>query len=221
MDSIINFFSLFVDYVLHMDEKLPELFLTYGSFTFAILFLIIFCETGLVVVPFLPGDSLIFAVGAVAKMAGFDVLFAYGLLLTAAILGNLVNYWIGHTIGQKLLEKDTHRFIKVEYIHRAQAFYEKHGGVAIIISRFMPIIRTFAPFVAGIGKMHFVKFFIYNLIGGFSWVTLLLFTGYFFGSIPIVKANFEYVVFGIIAVSLLPAVIAWVKAKFSKEQEVH
>lgn len=219
MDWIINFIRTFFDYALHIDEKLPVLFDTYGSYAFAIIFLVIFCETGLVVVPFLPGDSLIFAIGAVAKMADLDIFVAYGLLLIAAITGNLVNYCIGHTIGEKIFEKETHRFIKVEYLLKAQAFYEKHGGMAIILSRFMPIIRTFAPFVAGIGKMNFIRFFIYNLIGGFSWVSLLLFSGYFFGTIPFVKSNFEYVVLAIIAISLLPAVIAGLKTKLSKNTE--
>ncbi len=219
MDWIIHFFSVLFDFALHIDEKLPILFDTYGFYAFAIIFLVIFCETGLVVVPFLPGDSLIFAIGAVAKMAGLNIWFSYALLLTAAVTGNLVNYSIGHTIGQKLLEKETHRFIKIEYLNRTQAFYEKHGGTAIVLSRFMPIIRTFAPFVAGIGKMKFINFFVYNLIGGFMWVTFLLFSGYFFGTIPFVKANFEYVVIAIIVISLLPAVIAWLKTKLSKPVE--
>lgn len=217
MDWIINFISTLFDYALHIDEKLPILFSTYGSYAFAIIFLVIFCETGLVVTPFLPGDSLIFAIGAVSKMANLNIVLAYVLLLTAAVTGNLVNFAIGHTIGQKIFEKETHRFIKVEYLIKTQAFYDKHGGIAIILSRFMPIIRTFAPFVAGIGKMNFIKFFIYNLIGGFSWVTLLLFSGYFFGTIPFVKSNFEYVILAILVISLLPAIIAALKAKFSKK----
>jgi membrane-associated protein len=219
MDWIMNFIRTLLDYAIHIDEKLPVLFNNYGSYAFAIIFLVIFCETGLVVTPFLPGDSLIFAIGAVAKMANLNIVLAYLLLITAAVTGNLVNYCIGHTIGQKIFEKETHRFIKVEYLIKTQAFYDKHGGIAIILSRFMPIIRTFAPFVAGIGKMNFLKFFIYNLIGGFSWVTLLLFSGYFFGTIPFVKSNFEYVILAILVISLLPAIIAALRAKFFKKTE--
>jgi membrane-associated protein len=219
MNTLFELLKTLLEYVLHIDEKLPILFSTYGLYTFLIIFLVIFCETGLVVVPFLPGDSLIFAIGAVSKMAGFSILFSYGLLLTAAITGNLVNYAIGRTIGKKLLEKKEHRLIKVEYLIKTQKFYEKHGGSAIIISRFMPIIRTFAPFVAGIGEMNFFKFFIYNLIGGFSWVSLLLFSGYFFGTIPLVKNNFEIVVLAIVVISLTPAVIAWLKTRKSKNAD--
>lgn len=213
---MIHFIQMFAEYVLHIDDKLPILFSTYGTMAFLLLFLVEFCETGLVVVPFLPGDSLIFAVGAVAQIAGYHVLFAYVLLLTAAISGNLVNYFIGLTIGQKIMDKPNHKFIKVDYLYRAQKFYDKYGSIAIILSRFMPIIRTFAPFIAGIGKMKFSKYFIVNLIGSTAWVTILLFTGFFFGNIPIVKNNFEVVILGIIAISLLPIVIAAIKSKMGK-----
>jgi membrane-associated protein len=217
MNSLIHIITVLIDYALHIDEKLPIIFNDYGLYTYLIIFLVIFCETGLVVLPLLPGDSLIFAIGAVAKTATLNIWFVYALLLVAAIGGNLVNYFIGRTIGQKLLEGENHRFIKKEYLEKTQHFYEKHGGSAIIISRFMPIIRTFAPFVAGIGKMNFFRFFIYNLIGGFSWVSLLLFTGYFFGTIPFVKANFELVIVGILVVSLTPAFIAWLKTRSKKK----
>jgi len=217
MDLITHFFSIALDFALHIDQKLPMIFNDYGLFTYLFIFLVIFCETGLVIFPILPGDSLIFAIGAVAKTATLNLWFVYALLLIAAIGGNLVNYSIGRTIGQKLLDKSNHKFIKKEYLEKTQGFYEKHGGVAIILSRFMPIIRTFAPFVAGIGKMNFIKFFIYNLIGGFSWVSLLLFSGYFFGTIPFVQDNFEYVVIGIVLISLTPAVIAWIKTKTKKK----
>lgn len=219
MDFIINIISTLFEYVLHIDEKLPILFDAYGLYTYLFVFLIIFGETGLVVLPFLPGDSLIFAIGAVSKMANINIFIVYVLLLTAAITGNLVNYWIGRTIGQKLLEKSNHKLIKKEYLDKTQVFYEKHGGFAIVLSRFMPIIRTFAPFVAGIGKMKFIKFFIYNLFGGFAWVTLLLFSGYFFGTIDFVKNNFEVVVIAIVLVSLLPAVGAALKSKFSAKKQ--
>jgi len=217
MDLITHFFSIAIDFALHIDQKLPMIFNDYGLFTYLFIFLVIFCETGLVIFPILPGDSLIFAIGAVAKTATLNLWFVYALLLVAAIGGNLVNYAIGRTIGQKLLDKSNNKFIKKEYLIKTQGFYEKHGGVAIILSRFMPIIRTFAPFVAGIGKMNFIKFFIYNLVGGFLWVSLLLFSGYFFGTIPFVQHNFEYVVIGIVLISLTPAVFTWLKSRSKKK----
>ena len=217
MDLITHFFSIAIDFALHIDQKLPMIFNDYGLFTYLFIFLVIFCETGLVIFPILPGDSLIFAIGAVAKTATLNLWFVYALLLVAAIGGNLVNYAIGRTIGQKLLDKSNNKFIKKEYLIKTQGFYEKHGGVAIILSRFMPIIRTFAPFVAGIGKMNFINFFVYNLVGGFLWVSLLLFSGYFFGTIPFVQHNFEYVVIGIVLISLTPAVFTWLKSRSKKK----
>ena len=207
-----------LDIFLHLDKHLASIVGQYGIFTYAILFLIIFMETGFVVTPFLPGDSLLFAVGALAASDVFNIALIYALLLTAAILGDTVNYWIGKVVGTKVFEKD-HRLIKKEYLIKTQKFYEKHGGITIIIARFIPIIRTFAPFVAGVGTMEYRKFISYNIIGAFLWVTLFLLGGFFFGNIPIVKEHFEIVVLGIIIISVLPIVYEYTKKLRSKPKE--
>jgi len=219
MDSIMNFLSAAIDLFLHLNVKLPELLDKYGLLACLLIFLIIFCETGLVVTPFLPGDSLLFAAGAISALPNSPLNFwlAFFLILVAAFTGNTLNYFIGKSIGQKIIDKGKNRIIKKKYIDNAHSFYEKHGGVAVILSRFVPVVRTFAPFVAGIGKMSFSRYSIYNLIGGASWITLFMTVGYFFGNIKFIQDNFELVILGIIFVSILPMIFPWVKSKFKKK----
>ena len=204
--------KLAIDFVLHLDKYLDLIIRATGVWTYAILFVTIFIETGLVVTPFLPGDSLLFATGAFAAKGSLNIYIMWGLLMTAAVLGDTVNYWIGHYIGPKVFEKDT-KLIKREYLERTQKFYEKHGGITIFLARFIPIIRTFAPFVAGVGKMNYSYFITYNVIGGITWVTLFLWIGYFFGGLPFVEENFSLVVIAIILISVIPAFTEWWKAK--------
>jgi len=194
----------FIDIILHIDKYLNQIIVEYGILTYAILFLIIFLETGLVAVPFLPGDSLLFAAGAFAAMGALNPLWLILLLALAAILGDTANYWIGHHAGGRLYTMNM-RYIKKEYLERTQHFYEKHGGRTIIIARFLPIIRTFAPFVAGLGKMSYPRFLSYNVTGGIAWVSLFISIGYYFGNVPLVKQNFSLVIFAIIIISLIPA----------------
>lgn len=202
-----------IDFILHIDRHLVEIIKDYGTWTYLILFLIIFSETGFVVTPFLPGDSLLFVIGALGAKGALDFKLILILLILAALGGNTLNYFIGKMIGHKLLDMRNSRIIKREYLYKTHAFYEKHGGKAIILSRFIPIIRTFAPFVAGLGKMSFLRYSIYNVIGGVSWVLLFMFAGYFFGNIPAVKQNFTYVIFAIVFVSLLPTIIPYIQGK--------
>ena len=202
-----------IDFILHIDRHLVEIIMVYGTWTYFVLFLIIFSETGFVVTPFLPGDSLLFVIGALGASKALNFKLALILLILAAVGGNILNYFIGKMIGHKLLGMKNSRIIKKEYLYKTQAFYKRHGGKAMILSRFLPIIRTFAPFVAGLGKMSFTRFFIYNFIGGVSWVMLFMFTGFFFGNIPAVKQNFTYVIFGIIFISMLPTVIPYIRSK--------
>ncbi|MBI2420069.1 MAG: DedA family protein [Ignavibacteriales bacterium] len=202
-------FSLF-DFIIHIDKHLVDITAQYGVLTYAILFAIIFAETGLVFTPFLPGDSLLFAAGAIAALGSLDVHTLAGLLIAAAIIGDNTNYWIGRYIGPKLCEKYP-RFIKKQYLDKTHAFFEKHGGKTIIIARFMPIIRTFTPFVAGIGKMDYRRFVSYDIAGGILWIASFTYMGYFFGNIPIVKSNFVIVVFTIIFISILPGIIGYLK----------
>jgi len=206
-----------IDFVLHIDQHLIELTQTYGLWIYAILFLIVFCETGLVVTPFLPGDSLLFAAGAVAALGGMNVHIAAALLLAAAVIGDAVNFAIGKYFGEKLFAKPDSRVFKREYLDKTHAFYEKYGGKTIILARFVPIVRTFAPFVAGMGDMHYGRFIRYNIIGALMWVGLLTYAGYFFGELPVVKNNFGLVVIGIIVVSVLPMAVEIAKAKWGKK----
>jgi len=206
-----------IDFILHIDQHLIELAQTYGLWIYAILFLIVFCETGLVVTPFLPGDSLLFAAGAVAALGGMNVHIAAGLLLAAAVIGDAVNFAIGKYFGEKLFAKPDSRVFKREYLDKTHAFYEKYGGKTIILARFVPIVRTFAPFVAGMGNMHYGRFIRYNIIGALMWVGLLTYAGYFFGELPVVKNNFGLVVIGIIVVSVLPMAVEIAKAKWGKK----
>lgn len=201
------------DFLLHLDKYLAEIINQFGIFTYIILFLIIFVETGLIVMPFLPGDSLLFVVGTFAANGLFNIWTVYFLLLFAAILGDAVNYSIGYNIGPKIFSRDDSRFFNKEHLEKTKVFYEKYGGKTIILARFLPIIRTFAPFVAGIGKMDYKVFFFYNIIGGFAWVTSLTFAGYFFGGLPIIKNNFETAILVIIFISLIPVIVEYFKSK--------
>ena len=202
-----------VDLFLHIDKNLALVISQFGLWSYALLFFVIFMETGLVVTPFLPGDSLLFAAGALtASMGVFDIKLLWILMVGAAFLGDTVNYWIGHFIGPKAFEMNS-KLLKREYLDKAQSFYDKHGGIAIVLARFVPIVRTFAPFVAGVGKMHYTKFLSYNAIGGLLWVSIMLFAGYFFGNIPFVKDNFHYVVVVIVLISVVPIAIEWAKSK--------
>ena len=204
--------------VLHLDDALPQWAAQYGPWVYAILFLIVFCETGLVITPFLPGDSLLFAAGAVAATAPehLNVHYVVLLLIIAAILGDGVNYHIGHWLGDRV--RNGNRFIKKQHLDRTHAFYEKYGPKTIIIARFVPIVRTFAPFVAGIGKMNYGKFLTYNIAGAILWVVSLTYAGYALGNLPFVKKNFEIIVLAIIVVSILPAVFEILRAKFAAEK---
>jgi len=209
-----------IDFIVHVDKHMAAIILNYGNWTYLILFMIIFCETGLVVTPFLPGDSLLFVIGALSTTGALDFKMVVVLLIIAAVAGNTVNYFMGKMIGYKILDNSKlpflRRIVKKEYFEQAQVFYEKHGGKAILLSRFLPILRTFAPFVAGIGKMSFAKFEMYNLLGAVAWVLIFTMGGFNFGNIPAVKSNFTYVIFGIILVSLLPAVITGFNARRKK-----
>ncbi|TGE09928.1 DedA family protein [Hymenobacter fodinae] len=203
-----------IDFVLHLDKHLTELVQDYGVWTYAILFLIIFVETGVVVLPFLPGDSLLFAAGSLAALPGspLNVWALMGLLIVAAVLGDALNYHIGDFLGPRVFSGNS-RFLKREHLEKTQAFYQKHGAKTIILARFIPIIRTFAPFVAGVGTMSYTKFLAYNLTGAVAWVVLLTGAGYFFGSMPFVQKNFSLVVVAIIVLSVLPAVWEFFKAR--------
>jgi membrane-associated protein len=196
-----------IDFVIHIDRHLDAIVQQYGFWTYFILFLIIFCETGLVVTPILPGDSLLFVIGTFAARGSLDFLWSIIVLSLAAIAGDTVNYWVGYLAGPKMYEKDRIRWIKREYLERAHQFYEKYGGKTIILARFVPIVRTFAPFVAGIGTMRYSRFILYNVAGGISWIVLLVGGGYFFGNLPIVKNNFTFVIFAIVVLSVLPSVV--------------
>lgn len=203
----------FVDVILHLDKYLNTIIQNYGMWTYALLFFIIFCETGLVFTPFLPGDSILFATGALASSGTLNIFALFFIYLVAAIVGDTVNYHIGKKIGNGILEKDSVKFINKEYLNKAQNFYEKYGSMTIVLGRFMPIIRTFVPFVAGIGKMKYSNFIIYNILGGFLWVTLMLSGGYFFGGLLFIRDHFSFVVIAIIAMSAIPAIFAFINEK--------
>jgi len=205
-----------IDIFLHLDEYLSGIILQYGTVTYLILFLVIFAETGLVVTPFLPGDSLLFAAGALASSTALDPIVLFILLGVAAVIGDAVNYSIGRRIGKRAFSGEI-KWLKKEYLDRTHAFYEKHGGKTIFLARFVPIVRTFAPFVAGVGEMSYRYFATYNIVGAIIWVGLFTFAGYFFGEIPFVKENFEFVVVAIILVSILPAVYEVIKARAEKK----
>lgn len=208
--------SFFIDLFLHLDEHLANIINQYGAWTYAILFLIIFMETGFVVTPFLPGDSLLFAAGTFAALGSLNVGLLILLLIVAAIGGDTVNYWIGHYLGDRAYNI---KWIKREYLDRTHAFFQKHGGKTIFLARFVPIVRTFAPFVAGMGKMSYGYFFSYNVFGGIVWVLLFTLLGFFFGNIPFVKKNFEIVIIAIILISVVPAVWEALKARREVQAE--
>lgn len=202
-----------IDFILHVDVHLKELFDNYGVWVYAILFLIIFCETGLVVTPFLPGDSLLFAAGALTVGSALDVNVLAGVLVAAAVLGNVVNYTLGHFFGEQLFRRPDSKIFRRDYLDKTHAFYARHGGKTIIITRFLPIVRTFAPFVAGMGAMTYLRFLAFNLVGGLLWVASFVYAGHFFGNLPVVRHNFTLLIFGIIGISLLPMVMGVVRAR--------
>jgi membrane-associated protein len=208
----------FIDILLHVDRYLSPLLQRYGGLTYLLMFLLIFCETGLVVTPFLPGDSVIFALGALAAAGGLDPGLLALTLMSAAVLGNVVNYAIGFKLGPAVFKSEKSRLFKREYLDKTHAFYEKYGGLTIIVARFMPIIRTFAPFVAGIGKMGYARFFVYNLVGSVGWVSLFLAGGFFFGRLPFVQKNFSLVALGIVVVSFIPPVAAALRARLASRK---
>jgi membrane-associated protein len=199
-----------LDIVMHIDKHLANIISEYGTLTYAILFLVIFVETGFVVMPFLPGDSLLFAAGAFVAMDSLNLYMVLGLLSVAAVLGDTVNYWIGRSLGRRAYSMS---WVNRQHLDRAQAFYDTYGGKTIVIARFVPIVRTFAPFVAGIGHMSYGYFIAFNIIGGFAWVAICSLAGYFFGNMPIVKQNFELVILAIVLISILPVVIEVLKAR--------
>lgn len=205
---------MFIDYFLHLDRHLSVVIQMYGMWTYLILFLVVFCETGLVVTPILPGDSLLFAAGAFAASGALQVQPLFFLLSIAAIGGDTVNYWAGHMIGPKIFQQKKIRFMKKEYLDRTHEFYERHGGKTIILARFIPIIRTFAPFVAGIGRMTYLHFISYNVVGGIAWIALFIFGGYFFGNIAVVKEHFTLVILAIIFISILPGIIEFARHRY-------
>lgn len=212
-----EFLMHLVDIALHVDRYLNAIAADYGAWTYAILFLIIFCETGLVVTPFLPGDSLLFATGALCGGGVLDPNIIFILLVAAAFLGDNVNYWIGRRVGPAVFEREQTRFFKKEYLLKAHAFYERHGGKTVIIARFVPIVRTFSPFVAGIARMTYVQFLAYSLTGAVVWVSLFVYSGYFFGNLPFIKRNFSLVVVAIILISIMPGVIEYIRHRRSAE----
>ncbi|MDT8898511.1 MAG: DedA family protein [Thermanaerothrix sp.] len=205
-----DWISFGIDLILHLDRYLDLIIRSFGLWTYLILFIVIFIETGLVVTPFLPGDSLLFAAGAFAAKGSFNVSLLFFMLWLAAVLGDTANYWIGHFVGPRVFRENV-RWLKREYLERTQAFYDKHGGKTIFLARFIPIIRTFAPFVAGIGQMRYGYFITYNIVGGLVWTALFIFGGYFFGNLPFVKNNFSFIIIAIILISVLPAVLEAVR----------
>lgn len=210
MEFVQNLIEIF----LHLDVHLGELTAQYGTFTYVILFLVIFAETGFVFTPFLPGDSLLFAMGTLAALGSLNVYFCFFLVVVAALTGDNVNYWVGHFLGIKILKNNSGRFIKKEYLVKTGAYFEKYGGKTIIIARFVPIVRTFTPFTAGIGRMNYLKFISYSIAGALLWSGLLVFLGYYFGNLPFIKKNFSLAILTVILISIMPAIIEIVRAKF-------
>jgi membrane-associated protein len=204
-----------IDLFLHLDKYMNQVITQYGVWTYGLLFFVIFMETGFVVTPFLPGDSLLFAAGTFAALGSLNIWLLIGLLIVAAVGGDTVNYWIGHKLGDRAYNT---KWIKKEYLDRTHAFFEKHGGKTIVLARFVPIVRTFAPFVAGMGRMSYSYFFSYNVVGGIVWVLLFTLAGFFFGNIPFVQKNFEFVIIAIVLISVLPAVWEALKARREVKQ---
>jgi membrane-associated protein len=208
-----------IDFVMHIDVHLGAIIKDYGIWTYLILFIIIFCETGLVITPVLPGDSLLFAAGTFAAIGSLDVLWLFILLSIAGVAGDTANYWIGCYVGPKVFHGEGVRFLNREYLDRTHRFYEKYGGKTIIIARFVPIIRTFAPFVAGIGSMTYWRFISYNVIGGIAWIAVCIFAGYYFGNLPMIRKNFSLVILAIIIISMLPGAIEILKHRCGKRRK--
>ena len=209
--EITRFLFKFSDLFLHLDKYLDAVIQSYGNWTYLILFLIIFCETGLVVTPILPGDSLLFAVGAFAALGYIDISKIWPLLVFAAILGDNVNYGVGNYIGPKVFHYENSRIFKKEYLQKTHNFYEKYGGMTIILAKYVPIVRTFAPFVAGVGAMTYPKFLLFNVVGGSTWVSIIMLSGYYFGNIPVVRNNFTVVILTIVFISILPGLLGYLK----------
>ncbi len=215
-----EYIKYFIDLFLHLDQHLTEITRDYGVWTYLVLFIIIFCETGLVITPILPGDSLLFAAGALAALGGLNVFWLFIILTAAAILGDTVNYWLGHYVGPRIFSKEDVRFLNKKHLQKTHEFYEKYGGKTIIIARFIPLVRTFAPFVAGIGSMTYWRFITYNVVGAVIWVGICVFAGYLFGNLDFVKKNFSLVILAIIFVSLLPIIIEFIRHRISNKRAV-
>ena len=213
-----GFLQDLLEFVLHLDRHLFDLCTQYGAWVYSILFAVVFCETGFVVTPFLPGDSLLFAVGSLAAINALDLPSSLVLLILAAVLGDTMNYWIGNYVGPKVFNKEKSRFLNREYLVRTNQFYERHGGKTIIIARFLPIIRTFAPFVAGIGHMRYRRFLMFNFVGGAAWVVLFISAGYFFGSVPFVKNNFSLVIIALILIPGIPSLVEIIRMQLRKRK---
>ena len=208
-----------IDIALHLDKYLSAIIQQYGAWTYVILFVVIFIETGFVVMPFLPGDSLLFAAGTFAALKSLNIVWLIALLAAAAVIGDTVNYWVGHFLGPKVFHREKSRVFKKEYLDRTHAFFEKYGGKTIIIARFVPIVRSFAPLVAGIGRMSYGRFIAYNVVGGIGWVLLLTGAGFFFGNIPVVRKNFSLVILAIIIISTIPAVTEALRHRRKKKPD--
>jgi membrane-associated protein len=204
--------QLMIDFIVHIDVYLKDIVSTYGVWTYAVLFVVIFCETGLVVTPFLPGDSLLFAAAALAAGSALNIWVLWIVLLAAAVLGDASNYWIGKRLGPAVLRREDSRIFRKEYLDKTHGFYERYGGSTIIVARFVPIVRTFAPFLAGVGSMTYRHFFAYNVVGAFTWVSLFIWGGYLFGNTELVKHNFTLVIAAIVLISVLPAVVQFVRS---------
>tara|TARA_Y100001936_G_C16032847_1_gene646678 strand:+ start:419 stop:1069 length:651 start_codon:yes stop_codon:yes gene_type:complete len=215
----LEFFTNFIDIVLHLDRHLIWLIENYENWIYLVLFLVIFCETGLVIMPFLPGDSLLFVTGALAANGIMDVQFLVILLMLAAFAGDNTNYWIGRYLGPKIFSRTDSRILNRKYLDKTNLFYEKHGGKTIIFARFLPIFRTFAPFVAGIGRMTYTTFILFSAIGGLFWINFFVFGGYFFGNVPIVKENLSLFIFGIIFISIIPGILQFIQACLEKNRK--
>lgn len=215
MESL-SLFAQFIDLVLNLDKHLAVLVQQHGVLVYALLFAIIFCETGLVLFPFLPGDSLLFVAGALAASGGMDITVLCAVLFCAAVLGDNINYWIGHAIGPRAFRWEHSRFFNQAALHKTHAFYEKHGGMTVIIARFIPLARTFAPFVAGVARMTYARFFSYDFAGGAIWIGSLTLAGYWFGNLSVVKSNLSLVIVGIVGFSLLPALIGWLRHRLAR-----
>ena len=205
-----------VDIFLHLDRYLGAFLSDYGLWVYALLFAIIFAETGFVVTPFLPGDSLLFVAGALAAGSGLDIQWLIPLLIAASFSGDNTNYWIGHHLGPRVFNRNDSRFLNREYLDRTRAFYDRHGGKTILLARFLPIVRTFAPFVAGVGRMPYVRFMAFSFAGSVLWIGSFVLAGYYFGHLPVVRKNLTLVMLGIIIISILPGVIAWLRHRFSR-----